>query len=132
MNLPLIIYSLAGFILFLLVFPFFLIYALVSGKHREGLINRLGYYRREVGKKAKGTVRIWVHAASVGEVSAAVPVINELVSDLPDAEIILSTTTDYGQAAARETGLGSDLVDYKICAGDKTWSGLCFAWRRTD
>ena len=102
MNLLLIIYALSGSILFLLGFPFFLIYALVTGKYREGLINRLGWYRREVGPKAKGTLRIWVHAASVGEVSASVPVIRELVGDLPEADIILSTTTVYGQEAAQK------------------------------
>ncbi len=102
MNLLLILYSIAGSILFLLVFPFFLIFVLVSGKHREGLINRLGYYRPAVGKKTKGALRIWVHAASVGEVSAATPVIKELAGDLPAAQIVLSTTTSSGQAAARE------------------------------
>ncbi len=102
MNLPFILYSLAGSISFLLVLPFFLLYTLVSGKHREGLFNRLGYYRREIGKKAGGTVRIWVHAASVGEVGAAVPIIAQLTGDLPAAGIILSTTTVTGQAAARK------------------------------
>jgi 3-deoxy-D-manno-octulosonic-acid transferase len=102
MNLPLILYNLAGGIGFLLVFPFFLVYTLVSGRHREGLLNRLGYYRHAIGKKAGGTVRIWVHAASVGEVGAAVPIIAQLAGDLPEAEIILSTTTATGQAAARK------------------------------
>ncbi len=101
MNLPFILYALAGGIGFLLAFPFFLVYALVSGKHRESLPNRLGYYQREIGAKADGTVRIWVHAASVGEVGAAVPIIEQLAGDLPEAEIILSTTTATGQAAAR-------------------------------
>ncbi len=102
MNLPLILYNLAGGLGFLLAFPFFLVYTLVSGKQRESLFNRLGYYRREIGGKASGTVRIWVHAASVGEVGAAVPIIAQLAGDLPEAEIILSTTTVTGQAAARK------------------------------
>ena len=58
MNLPFILYFLAGGVGFLLAFPFFLVYTLVSGKHREGLLNRLGYYRREIGKKSGGTVRL--------------------------------------------------------------------------
>lgn len=37
--------------------------------------------------------------------------------------------TDLTQAVVRKTGLGSGLVDYKICAIDGTWSGLCFARR---
>jgi len=44
-----------------------------------------------------------VHAASVGEVAAAAPIITVLAADLPQAEIVLSTTTAAGQAAARES-----------------------------
>ena len=33
------------------------------------------------------------------------------------------------QADVRGVGLGAGLVDYKICAIDETWSGLCFARR---
>lgn len=109
MNLAFILYALAGSIGFLLAFPLFLVYTLVSGKHREGLFNRLGYYRHVIGKKAGGTVRIWVHAASVGEVGAAVPIITQLAGDLPAADIILSTTTATGRAAARKA-LGNQAV----------------------
>ena len=34
------------------------------------------------------------------------------------------------QADVRSVGLGAGLVDYKVCAIDATWSGLCFARRR--
>lgn len=37
--------------------------------------------------------------------------------------------TDLTQASIRRTGLDAGLVDYKICAIDATWSGLCFARR---
>jgi hypothetical protein len=37
--------------------------------------------------------------------------------------------TDLTQAGVRAHGLGSGFVDYKICAIDETWSGLCFARR---
>jgi hypothetical protein len=35
--------------------------------------------------------------------------------------------TDLGDAAVRAHGLAHGLVDYKVCAIDATWSGLCFA-----
>lgn len=38
--------------------------------------------------------------------------------------------TDLTQSAVRTFGLRAGLVDYKICALDQTWSGLCFARRR--
>lgn len=37
--------------------------------------------------------------------------------------------TDVGELEVRQTGLGSGLVDFKICAVDETWSGLRFTRR---
>jgi len=38
--------------------------------------------------------------------------------------------TDVTQNEVRSTGLANGLVDFKICAIDATWSGLCFTRRR--
>jgi hypothetical protein len=38
---------------------------------------------------------------------------------------------DLTQPIVRETGLSHGLVDYKICAIDRTWSALLFAKRKT-
>jgi CheY-like chemotaxis protein len=38
--------------------------------------------------------------------------------------------SDLSQARVRAFGLARGFVDYKICAIDDTWSGLCFARRR--
>lgn len=38
---------------------------------------------------------------------------------------------DLIQQDVRDSGLDSGLVDYKICSIDATWSGLCFAKRKT-
>lgn len=39
--------------------------------------------------------------------------------------------TDLTQATVRSFGLGSNFVDYKICAIDEIWSGLLFARRKS-
>jgi CheY-like chemotaxis protein len=39
--------------------------------------------------------------------------------------------TDLKEGLIREFGLGEGWVDYKICAIDETWSGLCFARRKS-
>jgi hypothetical protein len=39
--------------------------------------------------------------------------------------------TDLSQQVVRQTGLGTGLVDYKICAIDKTWSALLFTRRKS-
>lgn len=40
--------------------------------------------------------------------------------------------TDVTQNYVRQQGLAVGLVDFKICAIDETWSGLCFALRRKE
>ena len=41
-------------------------------------------------------------------------------------------TTDVTEALVRKTGLENGLVDVKICAVDKVWSGLKFVYRTKD
>ena len=38
--------------------------------------------------------------------------------------------TDLKENVVREFGLGAGWVDYKVCAIDETWSGLCFARKK--
>lgn len=60
---------------------------------------RFGDYDIQPRKDHK---RIWVHAVSVGEVVAAMPILKELRALLPDFEITLSVTTSSGHRTARE------------------------------
>ena len=39
--------------------------------------------------------------------------------------------TDLNENVVREFGLDSGWVDYKVCAIDETWTGLCFARRKS-
>ena len=45
---------------------------------------------------------IWIHAVSVGEAQAALPVINTLLERRPDASILVTTTTPTGSARVRD------------------------------
>jgi 3-deoxy-D-manno-octulosonic-acid transferase len=65
---------------------------------RRWLKERLGLVSREHGRL--GSSRLWVHAVSVGEVTAAVPFIQAVRKRHPHLEIVLSTVTDTGQAVA--------------------------------
>jgi hypothetical protein len=38
--------------------------------------------------------------------------------------------TDLNENKVRDFGLDAGWVDYKVCAIDETWSGLCFARRK--
>jgi 3-deoxy-D-manno-octulosonic-acid transferase len=55
---------------------------------------------------------IWVHAVSVGEVTAALPLLKRLREAYPSKGIILSTITDTGQKVARERVSGGIHVVY--------------------
>lgn len=56
--------------------------------------------------------RVWVHAVSVGEVVASLPVLRALREELPDFEIVLSVTTSSGHGTARTQAAG--LYDHLI------------------
>jgi 3-deoxy-D-manno-octulosonic-acid transferase len=58
---------------------------------------RFGYYRQQ--RPAEPT--IWLHAVSVGETHAAVPLIRTLQESHPDHRVVLTHTTPTGRAAAR-------------------------------
>ncbi|MBS1712936.1 MAG: 3-deoxy-D-manno-octulosonic acid transferase [Armatimonadetes bacterium] len=51
-------------------------------------------------KLEKGRPRVWIHAVSVGEVMAALPVLREVRQVGPDVEIVLSVTTSSGHRTA--------------------------------
>jgi 3-deoxy-D-manno-octulosonic-acid transferase len=73
-----------------------LILALRNGDARY-LRERLGFYRTQPLRKP-----IWIHAASVGEVICAEPLVRILQQRLPDRTIILTTATPTGGQVARQ------------------------------
>lgn len=74
---------------------------------------RCGEYRLNL---TKGSKRVWVHAVSVGEVVAALPILREVRELAPEAQIVLSVTTSSGHQTAREKALGlfDELVYFPI------------------
>ncbi len=68
-------------------------------RHRNSyyLQERLGLFRTDITR----THDIWVHAASVGEVNAAMPLIHYMHDECKNISIILTTTTPTGAQIAR-------------------------------
>jgi hypothetical protein len=62
-----------------------------------------------------------------------------LATDLPEKTALWiawpkktsGVKTDLDGNIVREFGLDAGWVDYKVCAIDETWSGLCFARRKS-
>lgn len=71
--------------------------AIRYGKNRTGWRERFGH----VADLPPHPERIWIHAVSVGEVNATRRLVAELQRDRPDAEIIISSTTDTGLSRAK-------------------------------
>ncbi|CAK8721966.1 3-deoxy-D-manno-octulosonic acid transferase [Candidatus Electrothrix gigas] len=71
---------------------------------RVGRYGRYGRYQDvyQAGTASKkNSTLLWIHAASVGEVQAARPLITLLLARLPAAAIFLTTTTRQGRAVAQ-------------------------------
>jgi 3-deoxy-D-manno-octulosonic-acid transferase len=82
--------------------PYFAIQSLRITKYRTGLRERFGHVSPDVVSALHGRRPLWLHAVSVGEVIAAVPLVNALRQRFPHLPILISTVTETGQATARE------------------------------
>ncbi len=96
--------------LFYCSLPILLLLVIITGRHREGLSQRLGLYPHLSTKKKEGKT-VWIHAASVGEVQAARAVLVELQKRLPAARYVLTTMTVQGKRIA-ERQLGEHVACY--------------------
>jgi 3-deoxy-D-manno-octulosonic-acid transferase len=45
--------------------------------------------------------RVWIHAVSVGEVTAAAPIVASIKNRRPDVQVVFSTSTETGQGMAK-------------------------------
>lgn len=85
---------------------------LLKKKSRAGLAQKLGVIpeplRKQVEQERKSRSRsgskcgIWLHAVSVGEFNAILPLVRRLNNQMPDIPLYISTTTATGQALAKE------------------------------
>lgn len=79
-------------------FPVFLYRRYVLKKDVEGRDEKRGYVR----ERAAHPKRVWIHAVSVGEINATKVLVDRLRREIPDVEIVFSTTTQTGQEVARK------------------------------
>ena len=82
--------------------PYWLFQMARHGKYRKGLTERLGRVPTRLRLPGQQEPVIWVHAVSVGEVLAVAGLVQELQRRFPRHRVFVSTTTDTGQALARQ------------------------------
>jgi 3-deoxy-D-manno-octulosonic-acid transferase len=110
------LYSLLTAVGMVLLSPYFLIRGLMHGKYLDNIPERLGWkfppeLRRVAlsGLKAKS---IWIHAVSVGEVLAVLPLAKDLKHRYPQLRLVVSTTTATGQKLAHGRMNFADAIFY--------------------
>lgn len=79
------------------VFGYFLWRARREPGYRRDWGQRLGFIPTEIPEDA-----VWVHTASVGEVQAIAPVIDDLLASRPDLPVVVTTMTPAGRQRVEE------------------------------
>jgi 3-deoxy-D-manno-octulosonic-acid transferase len=110
MTWGLVFYNIITGILFLVGFPFLILYNLTQGKYSSRLVERLGRYPLNLRPdyELPQSRPLWIHGVSVGEVKAAVALIQRIKEQLPHVPLLLSTTTPAGRETA-ERLLGNEI-----------------------
>ena len=87
------LYNLTVYLLQPLILLFMLIRSFKSPNYRKRINERYGFYRNLAAPKPNGLI---IHAASVGEVIAATPLVNRIKKIYPDLPITMTTVTPTG------------------------------------
>lgn len=69
---------------------------------KKGPDNKVTFVRERLGKAEYEKSDIWLHAVSMGEVLAALPLLKAIHNEYPDKKILITTITYTGQRVARE------------------------------
>jgi len=85
----------------LVLIPWYLLRKARYGTARRGLRERLGFFAPGRLEATDKRPVIWVHAVSVGETRAAIPLLKALRQAYPGACLLVSNTTETGHSVAR-------------------------------
>ena len=107
-----LLYEAFFYLVFVFFIPWYVAVGIIRGKPRF-LRERLGFYRDKPSEHD-----IWIHAVSVGEVTAARAVVDCLLELRPGTRIVLTTTTVTGQMTARRLFPGITIAHYPY---DMSW-----------
>ena len=99
-------------VFFFVLILFYLPNYLIKRKFDRFFKEKLGFYSREKINELKNSNVIWLHAVSVGEISAAEAILENLKKEFPHSKIVISNTTRGGRAVAEKLAANSDMVIY--------------------
>jgi 3-deoxy-D-manno-octulosonic-acid transferase len=107
-----LLYNILLFIAAVIITPYYLLKIIFTGKYRKSFIQKLGGRQAKILADLKDRPRVWIHAVSVGEVTAAAPIAACLKKKRPEAQIVFSTSTETGQEMARKFITAADAFIY--------------------
>src|SRR5258708_31203022 len=93
-----ILYNILFTIFFWLSAPYYFLKLWRRGNWSDGFEQRFGRYSNRVKIAITNGHTVWIHAVSVGEVNLCTQLIRALEPRIPNARIIVSTTTTTGMA----------------------------------
>ena len=91
-----VLYEVLLYLVLLVALPYFLLTGVLRGKYLANFPARMGFFRSR-----REPHDLWIHAVSVGETLAALPVVKDILAERPETSIVFTTTTLTGQAQAR-------------------------------
>ena len=104
-------------ILLVLAAPVIVLILLAKKRCRRGLRQRLGWAPHDSPRS--GPPVIWLHAVSLGEVVAAVPLVRALHAGEPRFRIIVTTVTETGREAVEQRLAG--IAEHQYAPLDFPW-----------
>ncbi len=106
-------------VIFLLALPLLPFFLLLGRRFRHGFLQRIGFYPRDIQESQRGSMPIWIHAVSVGEVLSARFLAAEVKEKFPGRKILFSTFTSTGFEMARRTvSAGDAFIFFPL---DQSW-----------
>ncbi|WP_371372167.1 3-deoxy-D-manno-octulosonic acid transferase [Sporomusa aerivorans] len=96
-----LIYNILAVLLVILALPVFAVRMIREEGFTERLKQSLGWLPSATVDRLSGKAPIWLHAASVGEIVAASPIVREIRRELPGIPIMVSAVTATGYDMAK-------------------------------
>jgi 3-deoxy-D-manno-octulosonic-acid transferase len=98
-----LLYNLVLSVAFVAVLPALPLLFVLRTRYRTGFAQRLGLYPEATRRAVPTAARpVWIHAASVGEVRSAEPLVREFKRHAPARKVLISTFTATGNRIARQ------------------------------
>lgn len=96
-----VLYDLTLLLVAAALIPWYLLRRTLGLRSRRGLRERFGLYAPQRLAVISGRPVIWIHAVSVGETRAAIPLIKGLRQAWPEHALVLTNVTETGHEVAR-------------------------------